>query len=377
MRLRCPHCQRTLEVPDSAAGKQVRCPACSNTTRAPEQTPGEAPRPPGGEDAADERKPLYASPPASSPLSPQTPSEPDSQPEAGALEETLSQQEDGAHQDSTQPQGSTPKENRERTACPRCGKMLLVTAALANQIVACPACHSRMRMPSLGDAGRGVPAKLAFGVGSGTEAKRAVPTLPDKTGRPSAEGTAPASWASSDWKQASWRPGAPLGGAGANQTPGAGANPYIDPNSAVAQDPHTTPVGTAAGPYAVGGSYVAPASGHSEPILYILPGAFQLTFALLTLVITIIATVGSIIEAVDGNNPDVALTLLFQAISLLTTSVIVAGSIQMIRRQSLGLARAAAILSILPCNTCCVGLIPFGIWSTIMLFLPNAPNDFR
>lgn len=359
MRLHCPHCQRTLEVPDSAAGKQVRCPACSKTTRAPESTPGEQPPPSDSVDTARARKSLYSQPPATSPLSPPMPVEPPTEREAPKEREPS-------------------KERIERTACPKCAKMLLVTPTLANQIVACPACHSRIRMPSVADAGRGVPATLAFGSGTGVEV-RETRTLPSISEGPrSPEGTAPASWTSADWKQPTGQLAAPTSAGPSRPYARPGADPMSDPYSAssqtAAKDPYTTPVGADNS-----GWRPPPATGRSEPILYILPGTFQLTFAALTLLITLIAIAGSVTDLVGvgpANNSDAVATLIFQIASLITASVIIVGSVQMIRRRSLGLARAAAILAILPCNVCCIALIPFGIWSTVMLFLPNAPNDF-
>jgi len=195
----------------------------------------------------------------------------------------------------------------------------LVTADLAEQVVACPACHLHLRMPSVAEASRGVAATRVAGLsGSG------MPTMER----------------------------------GPSTFPSA-ANPYV------------SPVGGGGGP--AGLAFQA----HSEPILYILPGAIQLTLAVLGLFVSLGSLAFGLLEEGPPNNSDEVFTLLFQTVSLVTTGVIIAGSIQMIRRRSLGLARAAAILAILPCNVCCVMLMPFGIWSTVMLFLPNAPRDFQ
>jgi hypothetical protein len=118
-------------------------------------------------------------------------------------------------------------------------------------------------------------------------------------------------------------------------------------------------------------------AGRSEPILYILPGAIQLTLAGLALFASLGSLAIGLLEQGPPGDFEELFTLLFQIVSLVTTGVIIAGSIQMIRRRGLGLARTAAILAILPCNVCCVLLMPFGIWSTVMLFLPNAPRDFQ
>src|SRR5262245_2075109 len=36
---RCPHCQKSLRVPDHAAGKKIRCPVCSEVFTAEEDIP--------------------------------------------------------------------------------------------------------------------------------------------------------------------------------------------------------------------------------------------------------------------------------------------------------------------------------------------------
>lgn len=192
-------------------------------------------------------------------------------------------------------------------------------------------------------------------------------------GTETAEGTTPTGERKSVGEQASGQTAVPSNAGGAS-------NPYVEPTAATANDPYTTPVGNAPLPYAPPGQSTAPSTGHSEPILYILPGAFQLTFAVILFLLGIAGLVGAIMDFMEGaapNDPDAVWGLLFLITSLLTTGIVIIGSIQMIRRRSLGLARAAAILAIFPCNICCgVPLIPFGIWSTVMLFLPNARNDF-
>ena len=37
--IRCPHCQRSMQVPDNAAGKTVRCPVCQKPFGVPAATP--------------------------------------------------------------------------------------------------------------------------------------------------------------------------------------------------------------------------------------------------------------------------------------------------------------------------------------------------
>src|SRR4051812_23880970 len=37
--LRCPHCQKSMQVPDNVAGKQVRCPSCTKAFTVPAAAP--------------------------------------------------------------------------------------------------------------------------------------------------------------------------------------------------------------------------------------------------------------------------------------------------------------------------------------------------
>jgi predicted Zn finger-like uncharacterized protein len=72
----CPHCQKRLRVPETAAGKKVRCPSCQGVfvasdssavlaVPAPQSAPASAPRPPAG----------TSSPPARAPGPPPLPSQ--------------------------------------------------------------------------------------------------------------------------------------------------------------------------------------------------------------------------------------------------------------------------------------------------------------
>ena len=64
--------------------------------------------------------------------------------------------------------------------------------------------------------------------------------------------------------------------------------------------------------------------------------------------------------------------------SLLLAPVLIAGGIAMLRGKSLGLARGAAILSMIPVTSCCcvVG-IPVGIWALLILKKPAVEAYFR
>jgi hypothetical protein len=53
------------------------------------------------------------------------------------------------------------------------------------------------------------------------------------------------------------------------------------------------------------------------------------------------------------------------------------GAIKMIRLQSHGLAMAAAIVALLPCQCCCVVGLPIGIWALVVLSKPEVKSAFQ
>jgi hypothetical protein len=52
------------------------------------------------------------------------------------------------------------------------------------------------------------------------------------------------------------------------------------------------------------------------------------------------------------------------------------GALKMLRLQSYGLAIAAAIIAMLPCQCCCVLGLPFGIWALVVLNKPEVKSQF-
>jgi hypothetical protein len=53
------------------------------------------------------------------------------------------------------------------------------------------------------------------------------------------------------------------------------------------------------------------------------------------------------------------------------------GAIKMLRLQSRGLAVAASIVSMLPCQCCCLLGLPFGIWALVVLNKPEVKSQFE
>lgn len=62
---------------------------------------------------------------------------------------------------------------------------------------------------------------------------------------------------------------------------------------------------------------------------------------------------------------------------LVTSPIILYAGIQMSKFRSYGLAKAGAVLSIIPCTTfCCIAGIPIGIWSIVVLGKPEVKTLF-
>ncbi|MCM2371274.1 zinc finger domain-containing protein [Aporhodopirellula aestuarii] len=101
LQIKCPGCQSTLQIPDTARGKQVRCSSCQKVLKVPE---GAAP-----------------SRPASSPTAP-----------APASTGTL------------------------QIRCPGCQATLKLRAAMAGKVVKCSQCQTQLKVP--GGAATGQPA---------------------------------------------------------------------------------------------------------------------------------------------------------------------------------------------------------------------------
>jgi hypothetical protein len=66
------------------------------------------------------------------------------------------------------------------------------------------------------------------------------------------------------------------------------------------------------------------------------------------------------------------------AISILMNLLILFGGIKMKKLENHGLAMAASILAMIPCNfPCCIISLPIGIWAVIVLCKPEVKGAFR
>jgi DNA-directed RNA polymerase subunit RPC12/RpoP len=64
-------------------------------------------------------------------------------------------------------------------------------------------------------------------------------------------------------------------------------------------------------------------------------------------------------------------------VGLLMAALIIAGALKMKKLESYGMAMAAAIIAVIPCNCCCVLGLPFGIWALVVLNDANVKAAFR
>lgn len=120
------------------------------------------------------------------------------------------------------------------------------------------------------------------------------------------------------------------------------------------------------------------AGGHSEPVVYVLPGVFLAVIAGVSVLVSGAQVMLGVFGGGNLQAPDLIMATLFFGLPLLVNLLIVVGGIQMARRQSLTLCRIAAGLAIMPFfGFCCVGNMPFGIWAMIVLLQDNANRDFH
>src|SRR5215510_4040394 len=117
----------------------------------------------------------------------------------------------------------------------------------------------------------------------------------------------------------------------------------------------------------------------------IVVGGFNAVLAALILLSGLVRLVGNEPSAPITDEAErlgyVAGTLLGYAVGVMShllSPVVIAGGVAMLRGKSLGLARGAAILAMVPLTSCCcvVG-IPIGIWALMILRKPEVGAYFR
>ena len=64
-------------------------------------------------------------------------------------------------------------------------------------------------------------------------------------------------------------------------------------------------------------------------------------------------------------------------IGILVNLVILLGAVKMKKLESYGLAMAASIIAMIPCQPCCLLGLPFGIWAVVVLSKPEVKSAFH
>ena len=77
---------------------------------------------------------------------------------------------------------------------------------------------------------------------------------------------------------------------------------------------------------------------------------------------------------IEGTHGTMAVVVALVVVAL--NGFVLFGAIKMLRLQSYGLAVAAAIIAMLPCQCCCVLGLPFGIWALVVLNKPEVKSHF-
>jgi hypothetical protein len=74
---------------------------------------------------------------------------------------------------------------------------------------------------------------------------------------------------------------------------------------------------------------------------------------------------------------DAIINLLSLVAGMIWGGLITFGAVKMKKLTSFRLAMMASIVAMLPCNSCCVLGLPFGIWSLVVLNRPEVKAAFR
>ena len=79
----------------------------------------------------------------------------------------------------------------------------------------------------------------------------------------------------------------------------------------------------------------------------------------------------TLIEGVQG-----PLAGMFNLLIAAVNGFVIFGAVKMLRLQSYGLAMAASIVAMLPCQCCCLVGLPLGIWALVVMNKPEVKSQF-
>ncbi len=113
---------------------------------------------------------------------------------------------------------------------------------------------------------------------------------------------------------------------------------------------------------------------------YVINGVFIMIWGGLITLGGLIRVVGMALVLMNEKIPPnatggIILAIIGLLVSFLAGIIMVIGGISLIRQKGLSNAKSGAIIAAIPCFGCFV--MPFGIWACILLFSPQAKQDFR
>jgi hypothetical protein len=129
--------------------------------------------------------------------------------------------------------------------------------------------------------------------------------------------------------------------------------------------------------------YISPSSEQNQPSSrdeIRAPATALMIVSIIALALGSLALIGDAFLLVIGNpGPlEILIRSIWGVVLLLASSFVLFGAIKMKNMTDYGLARAAAIVAMIPCiGPCCLLGIPFGIWAFTVLGKQHVRDAFR
>ena len=287
--------------------------------------------------------------------------------------------------------GDAPKEPAKdlKLVCPGCKSSLRVTSSLAGTIIHCPTCNQQIRVAAPKASNEPKPAKKPKVLKAIPVTKAhpvAEPTASIKRPAPVAKPVAPIA-----------KPVAPVA------RPVAPVARPVVPAAPVVPAPTAAPIAKPAAPTQISTSnpysHTLPRSGQNSgdmpyprlprqpsAVGYVVPGVIIAVWGVLVCVLAAISLVtggigfatilsSDIPTEVQGRvTANLIGQMITYVIMLVGCAAMTIGAINMAMRRNLKMARASAILAVIPCFGCLA--MPFGIWACVTLFSTDAEQDF-
>jgi hypothetical protein len=208
----------------------------------------------------------------------------------------------------------------DAVGCPGCDRMLAFDSTTAGQVVICPSCQRRIKMPTALEMQGGTMQRPAFESRSSTTFDS-----PREAPRPLIQRD----------------------------------DPYASPPSL------PSPIGQSQTDYSTAGWFLFGMS--------VLNLGYDFVWSALM-------ALGALAPAPANGNQDAAIGFAFffvwSLISIAMHSLSLIAGLRMTQRRSLSLVRAGAIASLIPCGICGIFQLFIGIWAVVVAYGRNAPQDF-